>query len=99
MNVFPVSFFMKVPLYESPGISQSFAIGLGPCFVHQGRMPIRLEDIDVTGSSTWLTEWVSHISQDLYVNVKMKYTHAFQSAIGGIPLWDLTTWLGMNLRW
>lgn len=99
MNLFPVSFLMKYPLYESPRISQSVGIGFGPCFFHQGRMPIKPEDLDVTGSSTWLTEWISHISQDLYLNVKMKYTHTLQSTIDGIPLWDLTTWLGMNLRW
>jgi hypothetical protein len=99
INLFPVSFLMKYPLYESTRVSQSVGIGFGPCFFHQGRMPIKLGDMDVTGSSTWFTEWVSHLSQDLYVNVKMKYTHAFQSAVNGIPLWDLTTWLGMNLRW
>jgi hypothetical protein len=29
----------------------------------------------------------------------MKYTHAFETVVNEIPLWDFTTWLGLNLKW
>lgn len=99
MNTFPLSFSMKYSLYESSRISQSIGIALGPYFLHEGEMPIQLKDVDVTGSSTCATEWISHLSRDLYVNLRMKYTHVFQSVVNEIPLWDFTTWLGLNLRW
>ena len=99
LNTFPLSFSMKYSIYESSRISQSIGIGLGPYFLHEGEMPIQLKDVDVTGSSTCATEWISHLTQDLYVNLRMKYTHVFQSVVNEIPLWDFTTWLGLNLRW
>jgi hypothetical protein len=99
VNLFPLSFLMKYSLYQSRWISQSVSVGLGPYFLHTGQMPIQLRDLGVTGSSTWITEWITRVSQDLYVNLNMKYTHAFQPVILEIPLWDFTTWLGLNLRW
>jgi len=99
MNQIPLTFLMKYSLYEGRRISQSVGFGLGPYFFHQGQMPIQLKDVDITGSSTAVTEWVSHLSEDLYVNLRMKYTQAFQFVVNDIPLWDFTTWLGMNLRW
>jgi hypothetical protein len=60
---------------------------------------MQLKDVDVTGSSTCVTEWVSHLSQDLRVSLKMRYTHAFQLMVDDIPLWDFTTWVGMNFKW
>jgi hypothetical protein len=99
VNTFPLSFSMKYNLYEGPRISQSVGIGLGPYFLHEGEMPIQLKDVEVTGSSTCATEWVSHLSRDIYLNLKMRYTHAFQTVVNEIPLWDFTTWLGLNLKW
>jgi hypothetical protein len=99
VNTIPLSFMMRYSLYESPRISQSVGFGLGPYFFHQGRMPIQLQDVDVTGSTTCVTEWISYISRDLYINLKMRYTQAFQFVVDDIPLWDFTTWMGMNLRW
>jgi len=99
MNTFPLSFSMKYSLYKSPRISQSIGVGLGPYFLHEGEMPIQLKDVDVTGRSTCATEWISHLSRDVYLNLKMKYSHAFQSVVNEIPLWDFTTWLGLNFRW
>jgi hypothetical protein len=29
----------------------------------------------------------------------MSYTHAFQSVVNEVPLWDFTTWLGLNVKW
>jgi hypothetical protein len=99
MNTFPLSFSMKYNLYEGPRISQSIGIGLGPYFLHEGEMPIQLKDLEVTGSSTCATEWISHLSRDIYLSLKMRYTHAFQTVVNEIPLWDFTTWLGLNLKW
>ena len=99
MNTFPLSFSMKYSLYRSQRISQSIGVGLGPYFLYQGEMPIQLKDVDVTGRSTCATEWISHLSRDVYLNLKMKYSHAFQSVVNEIPLWDFTTWLGLNFRW
>jgi hypothetical protein len=99
LNTFPLSFSMKYNLYEGPLISQSVGVGVGPYFLHEGEMPIQLEDVDITGSSTCNTEWISRLSRDVYLNVKMVYTHAFQSMVNEIPLWDFTTWLGLNFRW
>jgi hypothetical protein len=99
MNTFPLSFSLKYNLYESPRISQSIGIGMGPYFLHEGEMPIQLKDVDVTGSSSCATEWISHLSRDIYLNLKMRYTHAFQAVVNEIPLWDFTTWLGLNLKW
>lgn len=99
VNTFPVSFMMRYSLFESTRISQSVGFGLGPYFLHKGPMPIQLQDIDVTGSTTCVTEWIGHISRDLYLNLKMRYTQAFQVVVDDIPLWDFTTWMGMNLRW
>jgi len=99
MNQIPLTFLMKYSLYEGRRISQSVGFGMGPYFFHQGQMPIQLKDVDITGSSTAVTEWVSHLSEDLYVNLRMKYTQAFQFVVNDIPLWDFTTWVGMNFRW
>ncbi len=99
VNTIPLSFMMRYSLYENPRISQSVGFGLGPYFFHQGRMPIQLEDVDVTGSTTCVTEWIGYISRDLYINLKMRYTQAFQFVVDDVPLWDVTTWMGMNLRW
>ena len=99
LNTFPLSFSMKYNLYESPRISQSIGIGMGPYFLHEGEMPIQFKDVDVTGNSTCATEWISHLSQDIFLNLKMTYTHAFQSVVNEIPLWDFTTWLGLHLKW
>lgn len=99
LNTFPLLFSMKYSLYENSRISQSIGIGAGPYFLHEGEMPIQLKDVDVTASSTCTTEWVSRLSEDLYVNLRMKYTHVFQSVVNEIPLWDFTTWLGLNLSW
>lgn len=99
MNTFPLFFSMKYSLYESPRISQSIGIGMGPYFIYQGEMPIQFKDVEVTGSSTCATEWISRLSRDLFVNLKMTYSHAFQSVVNEIPLWDFTTWLGLHLKW
>jgi hypothetical protein len=99
MNQIPLTFLMKYSLYEGRRISQSVGFGMGPYFFHQGQMPIQLKDVDITGSSTAVTEWVSHLTKDLYVNLRMRYTQAFQFVVNDIPLWDFTTWFGMNLRW
>lgn len=99
MNLFPLSFLMKYSLYKTKMISQSVGIGVGPYFLHQGPMPIQFGDLSVTGSSTYLSEWVSCLSKNLYLKLKMTYTHAFQSVTDQIPLRDFTTWLGLNLRW
>jgi len=99
MNTFPLSFSIKYNLYESSRISQSIGVGLGPYFMHKGEMPIQLKDVDVTGNSTCATEWVSHLSRDIFLNLKMTYSHAFQSVVHEIPLWDFTTWLGLNVKW
>jgi hypothetical protein len=98
-NAIPLSFLMKYSLFQGRLISQSIGFGLGPYFLHQGQMPMQLKDVDVTGSSTCVTEWVSHLSQDLRINLKMRYTHAFQLMVDDIPLWDFTTWVGMNFKW
>ena len=99
LNTVPLSFSMKYNLYESPRISQSIGVGLGPYFLHEGEMPIQFKDVEVTGSSSCATEWISHLSRDIYLNLKMRYTHAFQAVVNEIPLWDFTTWLGLNLKW
>ena len=99
VNTFPLSFSMKYSLYESYRISQSVGVGLGPYFLHQGEMPIQLKDVGMTGRSTYVTEWISHLSRDLYLNLRMKYSHAFQAVVNGIPLWDFAAWLGLDLRW
>ena len=99
MNLFPLSFLMKVPLYKTRRITQSVGVGLGPYFLHQGPMPIQFSDLRVTCGSTYLTEWVTCVTKDLYLNLKMKYTHALQSVTDQIPLMDFTTWLGLDLRW
>ena len=99
MNLFPLSFLMKIPLYETKRLSQSMGFGIGPCFLHQGSMPIQFSDFEVLGMSTFLTEWVTHISKDLYLNLKMKYTQAFQSMENRIPTQDFSTFLGLNARW
>ncbi len=90
---------MKFPLYQTRSISQSIGIGIGPYFLHQGPMPIRLRDLEVTGSSTYLSEWVTCFSKNLYLNFKMTYTHTFQSVKEQVPLRDFTTWLGLDVRW
>ena len=99
MNLFPFSFLMKIPLYETKRLSQSMGFGIGPCLLHQGSMPIQFSDFEVLGMSTCLTEWVSQISKDLYLNLKMKYTQAFQSMENRIPSQDFSTFLGLNARW
>jgi hypothetical protein len=99
MNTFPLSFSVKYCLYESPRISQSIGVGMGPYFMHEGEMPIQFKDVEVTGNSTCATEWISHLSRDIFLNLKMTYTHAFQSVVNEIPLWDFTTWLGLHLKW
>jgi hypothetical protein len=99
MTTFPLSFLMKYSLCESYRISQSVCVGLGPYFMHQGQMPAQIKDVQVTGLSTCSSEWISHLSRDLYLNLRMKYTHAFQTLINEIPPWDFTTWLGLNVRW
>jgi len=99
MDVFPVSFLMKVPLYQTARISQSLGFGVGPCFLHQGKMPIEFSNFEVLGMSTCLTEWVSRISKDLYLNLRMKYTQAFQTMENRLPSQDFSTFLGLNARW
>ena len=99
LDTFPLSFMVKYNIFESYRLSQSIGVGVGPTFVHEGKMPLQFKDMDVTGNSTCATEWISHLSRDIYVNLKMKYTHAFQSVVNQIPLSDFTTWLGLNLRW
>lgn len=99
VNTFPLSFSMKYNLYENKRISQSIGVGLGPYFLHEGEMPIQIKDLDVTGSSTCATEWVSHISKDMYLKLKMKYSRVFETVVHELPLWDFTTWLGLHLRW
>ena len=99
INTFPLSFSMKYSLYENRQISQSIGIGMGPYFMHQGEMPTQFKNVELTGNSTCATEWISHLSRDIFLNLKMSYTHAFQSVVNEIPLWDFTTWLGLNLKW
>jgi hypothetical protein len=99
MNTFPLSFSVQYSLYEHAWISQSVRLGLGPTFLHDGAMPIRFKDIDVRGGSHWATEWVSHLSRDVSLNLKLKYSHVFQAVVDEIALWDFTTWLGLRLRW
>lgn len=99
MNLFPLSFLMRIPLYKTRRISQSIGFGLGPYFLHQGPMPIHLSDVRVTCSSTCLTEWMTRVSNNLYLNLRMKYTYALQSLSSQVPLGDFTTRLGLKLRW
>jgi len=98
-DLFPLSFLMKIPIYETPIISQSMGFGVGPCFLHQGRVPIEMGNLEVTGMTTCLTEWVSQISNNLYLNLKMKYTQAFQSMQDRLPESDFSTWLGLKANW
>jgi len=99
MNLFPLSFLMKVPLYETPRISQSMSFGIGPYFLHQGRAPILLQDMDITGMTTCLTEWVSRISENLHLNLSVKFTQAFQTMKDRIPGRSVSTWIGLMVRW
>ena len=96
---YPLSFSMKYNLYESYRISQSIGVGVGPYFMHDGETPVQFKDVEITGNSTCATEWISHLSRDIFLNLKMSYTHAFQSVVNEIPLGEFTTWLGLNLKW
>jgi hypothetical protein len=99
ISTFPLLFSLQYELYEHPWLSQSVSLGLGPTFLHDGAMPVRLKDIDVRGGSHWATEWVSRLSRDISIHLKMKYSHVVRAAVDGIPLGDFTTWLGLHLRW
>lgn len=99
MNLFPLSFLMKYSLYHTRHLSQTVGFGVGPYFLHRGQMPLRLSDLDVVCGSTYVTEWITEISQDLFVNLRMRYTQAFQSVMDEAALRDFSTWLGLNLRW
>ncbi len=99
MNLFPLSFLMKYSLYQGKRISQSVGLGLGPYFLHQGPMPVQLDDLKMTGNSTYFMEWITQITKNLYMNLNMKYTHSFQDIINEIPLRSFSTWLGLNLHW
>jgi hypothetical protein len=98
-DTYPLSFSMKYTLYESYRISQSIGVGFGPYFIHEGETPVQFKDVEITGNSTCATEWVSYLSRDIFLNLKMSYTHAFQSVVNEVPLWDFTTWLGLNVKW
>ena len=99
IDLFPCYFLMKYSLYETPRLSQSIGLGLGPYFWHQGPGPPQLDGLKLTGNSTCIMEWISQVSQHLYVNLSMKYTHAFQAAAGEIPLRSFSTWLNLELTW
>jgi hypothetical protein len=99
MNLFPFAFLMKVPIYETPFLSQSMGFGIGPYFVHQGQVPIAFGDLEVTGMTTCLTEWVSQVSENLFLHLKMKYTQAFETMQDRIPDRDFSTWLGLKAHW
>jgi len=99
IDLFPCYVLMKYSLYETPRLSQSIGLGLGPYFWHQGPGPPRFEGLKLTGNSTCIMEWISQISQHLYVNLSMKYTHAFQAAVGKISLRSFSTWLSLQLHW
>ncbi len=99
VDVFPLAFLMKYSLYTTRRISQTVGVGLGPYLIHQGTVPIQLSDLELTGASTWVTEWVSEVSQDLYLNLKMNYTHVFQSVAHQVHLEDFSTWLGLRFQW
>ena len=99
MNLFPFAFLMKIPIYQTSFLSQSMGFGVGPYFVHQGQVPIELGDLEVTGMTTCLTEWVSQVSENLFLNLKMKYTHAFETMQDRIPGQDFSTWLGLKAHW
>jgi len=98
-DLFPLSFLMMVPLYETPLLSQSMGFGIGPCFLHQGQMPIEMGDMEVTGMTTYLTEWVSQISDNLFLQLRMKYTQAFESMQDRLPDRVFSTWLGLKAHW
>ena len=99
IKTFPLSFSVRYSLYESYRISQSIGVGFGPYFMRQGETPGQFKDVEITGNSTCATEWISYLSRDIFLNLKMTYTQAFQSAVNEISLWDYTTWLGMNVKW
>jgi len=99
IKTFPLSFSMRYSLYESYRISQSIGVGLGPYFMRQGETPGQFKDVEITGNSTYATEWISYLSRDIFLNLKMTYTQAFQSVVNEISLWDFTTWLGLNVKW
>jgi len=98
-SLFPLSFLMRVPLFETPVLSQSMGFGIGPCLLHQGEMPIHLGDMEVTGLTTCLTEWVSEVSDNLFLRLRMKYTRNFESMRDRLPCNDFSTWLGMKVHW
>jgi len=99
MTLFPFSFLMTIPLYETPLISQSMGLGVGPCFLHQGQVPIQLRNMEVTGMTTVLTEWVSRLSENVYLNLNMKFTQVFESLQDSIPDRSFVTWLGLKACW
>ncbi len=99
MNLFPLSFLMNYSLYQGKKNSQSIGLGLGPYFLHQGPMPVKMKDLKITGSSIYCMEWITKITKNFYMNLKMKYTHSFQNIINEIPLRSFSTWLGLNLQW
>ncbi len=99
MNLFPVSVLLKWRLYETRNTSQTIGFGLGPQFMHDGPTSVFLNGMQVTGTSTYLTEWVTRLSQDLYLNLRMKYTQSFQSLSVYMPRSDFATWLGLDARW
>jgi len=99
IDLFPCYFLMKYSLYETPRLSQSIGLGLGPYFWHQGPGPPQMDGLKLTGNSTCIMEWISQISQHLSVNLSMKYTHAFQAAVGEVPLRSFSTWLSLQLYW
>ncbi len=99
LDTFPFSFMVKYNVFDSYRLSQTIGVGVGPTFVNEGKVPLQLKDMDVTGNSTCATEWISHLSRNIYLNLKMRYTRAFQSMVNRIPLSDFSTWLGLNVRW
>jgi hypothetical protein len=67
--------------------------------VHEGEKPVQFQDVEMTGNSMCATEWISYLSRDVFLNLRMTYSHVFQSVVNEIPLWDFTTWLGLNVKW
>ena len=99
MNLFPLAFLMEYPLLQTDWFRQSVGLGLGPYFFHQGPVPIHLLDFDVTCGSTYYTEWVTSLFQNLRLNLRMKYTHALRSTVETIRLGGFHTWIGLDFLW
>ena len=98
-NLFPLSVLMKYSLYHTRKLTQSIGFGFGPTFLHKGTLPVALSDLEVAFGPTYITEWVTPITNNLRLNLKMTYSHVIENMISRIPLQDFSTWLGLKLDW